>query len=216
MQLYDLGNDRRRMELAFSLLFGLPGTPMMQYGDEIGMGENLRLPERESARTPMQWTAGRNGGFSRSKHPVRPVLNDPVYGFTKVNVADQQRDPESFLNWTARMIRMRRECPEISWGDFVVLRTNAPEALALRYDWRQTSLVTLHNFSGHTKRVQLRVNAPREELLVNLFNGRHSRMRNDGRHHITLEPYAWRWFRVGGADNTLDRSELNLTDDTVR
>jgi len=226
MQLYDrgirrrlapmLGNNRRRLELAFSLLFGLPGTPMMQYGDEIGMGDNLRLPERECARTPMQWTAGRNGGFSMAQHVVRSVLRDPVYGFTEVNVAEQQRDPDSLLNWTVRMIRMRRECPEISWGEFAVLRTNVPEVLALRYDWRQTSLVTLHNFSDHTKKVRLKVNSPRDQLLVDVFNGRNSQLRNDGSHHVTLEPYAWRWFRVGGADNTLDRSELNVTDDTVR
>jgi maltose alpha-D-glucosyltransferase/alpha-amylase len=124
MQLYDrgirrrltpmLGNDRRRLELAFSLLFSLPGTPMMQYGDEIGMGDNLRLPERECARTPMQWTRGRHGGFSRAKKIVRPVIGDAVYGYAKVNVADQRRDPHSLLNWTERMIRMRRECPEIS------------------------------------------------------------------------------------------------------
>ena len=91
MQLYDrgirrrlapmLGNDRRRLELAFSLLFSLPGTPMMQYGDEIGMGDNLRLPERECARTPMQWTSERHGGFSRAQKVVRPVIDDPVYGY---------------------------------------------------------------------------------------------------------------------------------------
>src|SRR5688572_17088897 len=91
MQLYDrgirrrlapmLGNDRRRLELAFSLLFSLPGTPMMQYGDEIGIGENLRLPERECARTPMQWTAGRHGGFSMAKKVVRPVIDNRTYGY---------------------------------------------------------------------------------------------------------------------------------------
>jgi maltose alpha-D-glucosyltransferase/alpha-amylase len=115
MQLYDrgirrrlapmLGNDRRRLELAFSLLFSLPGTPMMQYGDEIGIGDNLHLPERECARTPMQWTSGRHGGFSRARRIVRPVVNDKVYGYRRVNVADQRRAPQSLLNWTERMIR---------------------------------------------------------------------------------------------------------------
>jgi maltose alpha-D-glucosyltransferase/alpha-amylase len=95
MQLYDrgirrrlapmLGNDRRKLELAFSLLFSLPGTPMMQYGDEIGIGDDLRLPERECARTPMQWTSGRHGGFSRARKVVRPVINDKMYGYKKVN-----------------------------------------------------------------------------------------------------------------------------------
>ncbi len=210
-----LGNNRRRLELAFSMLFSLPGTPMMQYGDEIGMGDNLRLPERECARTPMQWTAGRNGGFSMAKDVVRPVISDPVYGYKEVNVAAQRRDPQSLLNWTERMIRMRRECPEISWGDFVVLRTNVADVLAVRYDWRQTSLLTLHNFGSSTARVRLKVGRDHDDILVEVFDGRHSRLQNDGTHRITLEPYAWRWFRVGGADNTLDRSDLNIQDHRV-
>src|SRR5262249_18680785 len=142
-----LGNDRRRLELAFSLLFSLPGTPMMLYGDEIGMGDDLSLPERECARTPMQWTSERHGGFTRSDHPVQRVLDDATFGYRRVNVADQRREHNSLLNWTERMIRMRKECPEISWGDFEVMSTSAPEVLAIRYDWRGTSLVTLHNFS---------------------------------------------------------------------
>jgi maltose alpha-D-glucosyltransferase/alpha-amylase len=221
MQLYDrgirrrltpmLGNDRRKMELAFSLLFSLPGTPMMQYGDEIGIGDNLRLPERECARTPMQWTSERHGGFSRGRKIVRPVINDPVYGFRKVNVAEQRRDPASLLNWTERIIRMRKECPEIAWGNFVVLHTNAADVLALRYDWRDTSLLTVHNFGSGRQKVKLRVDSPRDAVLVELFDGRHSKVQNDGAHRIDLAPYGWRWFRVGSADNVLDRSDLDLT-----
>jgi maltose alpha-D-glucosyltransferase/alpha-amylase len=219
MQLYDrgirrrlapmLGGDRRRLELAFSLLFSLPGTPMMQYGDEIGMGDDLRLPERECARTPMQWTAERHGGFSRSRRIVRPVISDRKYGYPVVNVADQRRDPESLLNWTERMIRTRKECPEISWGDFTVLRTNVPEVLGMRYDWRDTSLVTLHNFSGRAQTVKLKVGSKRDDVLVEIFDGRHSRAHNDGTHRIRLDDYAWRWFRVGAADTTLDLSALD-------
>ena len=220
MQLYDrgirrrlapmLGNDRRRLELAFSLLFSLPGTPMMQYGDEIGMGDDLRLPERECARTPMQWTAGRHGGFSRAKQVVRPVINSKVYGYRSVNVADQRRDPQSMLNWTERMIRARKECPEISWGNFNILSTNVPQVLAMRYDWRHTSMVTLHNFSGSPQKVRFEIGSPRDGLLVEVFDGRHSKAHNDGAHHVTMDRYAWRWFRVGGPDNALDRSDLDL------
>jgi maltose alpha-D-glucosyltransferase/alpha-amylase len=223
MQLYDrgirrrlapmLGNNRRRLELAFSLLFSLPGTPMMQYGDEIGIGDNLRLPERECARTPMQWTSDPHGGFSRARRVVRPVISDPEYGYERVNVDRQRRDPESLLNWTERMIRTRKECPEISWGDYTVLRTSATEVLALRYDWRGTSLLTLHNFSDRAHKVRLMLGCRRDGILVEVFDGRHSRVQNDGSHRIAMEPYAWRWFRVGAADNTLDRSDLNLTAD---
>jgi len=221
MQLYDrgirrrltpmLGNDRKKLELAFSLLFSLPGTPMMQYGDEIGIGDNLRLPERECARTPMQWTAGRNGGFSMARRVVRPVINDKVYGYKRVNVAQQRRDPHSMLNWTERVIRARKECPEISWGHYVVLRTNAPDVLAIRYDWRDTSLLTLHKFGNGKQTIKLKVDRPNDEVLVEVFDGHHSKKQHDGAHRIELDGYAWRWYRVGGADNALDRSDLDLT-----
>jgi maltose alpha-D-glucosyltransferase / alpha-amylase len=220
MQLYDrgirrrlapmLGNDRRHLELAFSLLFSLPGTPMMQYGDEIGIGDNLKLPERECARTPMQWTNERHGGFSRANKVVRPVINDPVYGYKVRNVAEQRRDKDSLLNWTERIIRMRKECPEISWGNFEVLRTNVPEVLALRYDWRDTSLITLHNFSTAKQRIKLKPGCANGNVLVELFDGHHSQAHNDGMHRIALPGYGWRWFRVGAADNVLDRSDLDL------
>jgi maltose alpha-D-glucosyltransferase/alpha-amylase len=219
MQLYDrgirrrlapmLGNDQRHLRLAFSLLFSLPGTPMMQYGDEIGMGDDLSLPERECARTPMQWTAERHGGFSDADETVRPVIDDRVYGHRRVNVADQRRDTNSLLNWTERIIRARKECPEIAWGDFVVLRTTVPEVLAVRYDWRGTSLLTLHNFSARPRKVTFRAGCPRDDVLIEVFDNRHSRARQDGSHQIALDGYAWRWFRVGAVDNTLLRSELN-------
>jgi maltose alpha-D-glucosyltransferase/alpha-amylase len=218
MQLYDrgirrrlapmLGNNRQRLELAFSLLFSLPGTPMMQYGDEIGIGENLKLPERECARTPMQWTSERHGGFSRAARVVRPVINDAVFGYQKVNVSDMRRDPQSLLNWTERIIRMRKECPEISWGTFSVLRTTEPSVLALRYDWRETSLVTLHNFANRDVKVKLKVGVERDEMLVDVFSDLHSRKRNDGLHLVALDGYAWRWYRVGSTDTTLDRRDL--------
>ena len=226
MQLYDrgirrrlapmLGNDQRHLRLAFSLLFSLPGTPMMQYGDEIGMGDDLRLPERECARTPMQWTADRHAGFSTARRTVRPVIDDAVFGYERVNVADQRRDPQSLLNWTERIIRMRRECPEISWGEFDIVRTSAPEVLALRYVWRDISLVTLHNFAKGTRPARFKVDQEGGERLVDLFEGRDSRRQNDGHHRVTLEPYGWRWFRVGSADNTLRQSERVMTDSRVR
>jgi maltose alpha-D-glucosyltransferase/alpha-amylase len=203
-----LSNDRRRLELAFSLLFSLPGTPMIQYGDEIGMGDDLSLPERECTRTPMQWTHEFQGGFSRAKKLIAPVIEDAEYGYKVVNVAEQRRDPHSLLNVTERMIRTRRECPEIGWGPFTILTTNVPEVLALRYDWRNTSLLTLHNFSGRRRKVRLPVGTPNGKLLVSAFDGCHSRAGASGWHEIALEGYGYRWFRVGAADSTLDRTAL--------
>jgi maltose alpha-D-glucosyltransferase / alpha-amylase len=214
MQLYDrgirrrlapmLGNDRRRLELAFSLLFSLPGTPMMQYGDEIGMGEDLTLDERDCARTPMQWTSDRHGGFSRAERTVRPCVEDGTFGYRRVNVAEQRREPQSLLNWTERRIRMRKECPELSWGDFVVLRTEAPDVLVLRYDFRGVSMVTLHNFAGRRQTLAVDPKTDGGNLLVDVFDDNHSRSEN-GTHRITLGPYGHRWYRVGAADNALNR-----------
>ena len=127
-----LNNDRRRLELAYSLMFTLPGTPVMRYGDEIGMGDDLSLPERYAARTPMQWSAARHGGFSTARRVIRKVIDHPIYGFRSVNVSDQRRDPDSLLNWTERVIRARKECPEISWGKWQILRSGTEQVLAMR------------------------------------------------------------------------------------
>src|SRR5688572_15479129 len=197
-----LGNDRKKMELAFSLLFSLPGTPMMQYGDEIGIGDDLRLPERECARTPMQWTPDRHAGFSRSKKVVRPVINDPVYGYKKVNVADQRRDPESLLNWTERRIRARKELPEIGWGECTVLSVESTAVLVLRYEWRGVAFVAVHNFADSDQVVHFDVGTDDGGLLCDVFDENHSRADAAGQHEIRLAPYGYRWFRVGRPDTT--------------
>jgi maltose alpha-D-glucosyltransferase / alpha-amylase len=214
MQLYDrgirrrlapmLGNDRRRLELAFSLLFSLPGTPMMQYGDEIGMGDDLTLDERDCARTPMQWTSERHGGFSGAERTVRPCIDDDTFGYRRVNVSEQRRDPQSLLNWTERRIRMRKECPELSWGDFVVLRGEPSDVLVIRYDFRGVSMLTVHNFSPRRQTVAVDPKTEGGDLLVDVFDDNHSRSEN-GTHRITMGPYGHRWYRVGGADNALKR-----------
>src|SRR3954454_12271485 len=123
MQLYDRGirrrlapmlaGDRRRIELAYSLMFTLPGTPVLRYGDELGMGDNLELPERNCARTPMQWSTEPHAGFTKSAKPILPVIDKGPYGYQHVNAAEQRRELDSMLNWTERIIRMRKEVPEI-------------------------------------------------------------------------------------------------------
>ena len=216
MQLYDRGirrrfvpmvnNDRRRIELAYSLLFTLPGTPMLQYGDEIGMGDNLSLPERECARTPMQWSADRNGGFSTGRRTVRPVISDPIYGYQRVNVEAQRRDPHSLLNWVERKIRMRKECPEISWGDWKILKTNADDVLVMEYTWHDHSLIVLHNFVDQPRAVRIPVSTAGTQLLVDLLWTNDSRAGEHGYHEIELEPYAYRWFRARGLDRNVPRA----------
>src|SRR5690606_3243239 len=135
MRLYERGIRRRlapmlgnrpQMELAYSLLFSLPGTPVMRYGDEIGMGENLALKEREAVRTPMQWSDDFQAGFSTSKKLVNPIIDQGPYNYMQVNVEAQRRDPNSLLNWTTTMIRLRKECPEIGWGDWKIIDIKSP------------------------------------------------------------------------------------------
>jgi maltose alpha-D-glucosyltransferase/alpha-amylase len=211
MQLYGRGirrrlapmlhNDRRRLELAYSLMFTLPGTPVIRYGDEIGMGDDLRLPERNCARTPMQWSAEPHGGFTKSDKPVLPVIDDPVYGYERVNAAMQRRDPQSLLNWTERMIRMRKECPEVGWGDWQVLPTRNPHVLALLYTWRGSSMLVVHNLSPDPQSVKVDAG---EDTLVNLLTEEHSRSKS-AVHRLTLDAYAYRWFRVGGLAYILER-----------
>src|SRR5438034_6072499 len=118
-----LGGDKRQVELAFSLLFSMPGTPTIWYGDEIGMGDDLSLPEREGVRTPMQWSGSENGGFSAapSGKLVRPVVREGAYGYEHVNVAVERRDPHSLLNRVERIIRTRKECEEFGWGTLHLL-----------------------------------------------------------------------------------------------
>ena len=216
MQLYDRGirrrfvpmvdNDRRRIELAYSLLFTLPGTPMIQYGDEIGMGDDLSLPERECARTPMQWSADQNGGFSTARRTIRPVISDPIYGYKRVNVEGQRRDPHSLLNWVERKIRMRKECPEISWGDWKILKTNADDVLVMEYTWREHSLIVLHNFVDKPRAVRILVSTAGTQVLVDLLATNDSRAGEHGHHEIELEPYGYRWFRARGLDRNVPRA----------
>ena len=200
-----LGNDRRRMELAFSLLFALPGTPMLQYGDEIGLGEDLSLKEREATRTPMQWTDEPHGGFTKAKKAVLPAIEKGVFGFHQVNVNAQRRDPNSFMNWMVRLIRVRKECTELAWGKCEVLDCDVPPVLVLRYEFRKAAMITLHNFSEAAQTVHLKLKAPGSRKLVDLIADEHSQADRHGTHEIALDGYAYRWFRVGGVDETLIR-----------
>jgi maltose alpha-D-glucosyltransferase / alpha-amylase len=206
-----VGGDKRRLELAYSLMFTLPGTPVLRYGDELAMGDNLSLPERTCCRTPMQWSTEPNGGFTKSDKPVVPVISGGPYGFEHVNAADQRRDPNSMLNWTERIIRMRKEVPEIGWGDFEVLKTGDWAVFAMRYDWRNNSVLFLHNLAHEPREVEFSagVKGDAGKLLVNLLGQDHSRAGdNNGRHRVCLEGYGYRWYRVGGLDYLLKRTEF--------
>jgi maltose alpha-D-glucosyltransferase / alpha-amylase len=206
-----LGGNRRRLELAYSLICTLPGTPVIRYGDEIGMGDNLELPERNCARTPMQWSTEPHAGFTESDRPCSPIIDKGPYGFEHVNVASQRRDPDSLLNWTERIIRMRKEVPEIGWGDFNVIPTRDPAVLIIRYDWRNNSVLFVHNLDERPQEVTFAsgVSGEARKLLVNLLSEDHSRTDPRGRHTLMLEGYGYRWYRVGGLDYLLKRSDID-------
>ncbi len=224
MQLYERGirrrlapmfdGDRRRLELAYSLMFTLPGTPVLRYGDELGMGDDLKLPERDCARTPMQWSNEPHGGFTKSDKPHIPVISSGPYGFEHINAAIQRRHPDSQLNWTERIIRMRKEVPEVGWGNFTVIPSRDPAVLVMRYDWRNNWVLFVHNLDAKPREVTFSVGLEKEHaeqgrLLVNLLGEEHSRADKNGKHRLVIEAYGFRWFRVGGLDYLLRRSDID-------
>jgi maltose alpha-D-glucosyltransferase/alpha-amylase len=222
MQLYDrgirrrlapmLGGDRRRLELAYSLMCTLPGTPVIRYGDEIGMGDNLALPERNCARTPMQWSTEPHAGFTESEKPCSPLIDEGPYGFEHVNVAKQRRDPGSMLNWMERIIRMRKEVPEVGWGDFSVIATRDPAVLVVRYDWRNNSVVFVHNLDEKPREISFATGLAGDagKLLVNLLSEDHSKSNAQNQHTLIIEAYGYRWYRAGGLDYLLKRSDIDV------
>lgn len=192
-----MNGDRRRQELAYSLMFTLPGTPVLRFGDEIGLGEDLHLKERASCRTPMQWADEKNGAFSSARRTILPVIASGLFGHhAGVNVAVQRRNPDSLLNWMERLIRMRKECPEIGRGEWRILETDARSVLALRYDWRGNAVVIMHNLDAKPQRAAFGAGGD-AHLLVNLLSEEHARSDGRGRHSIQLDGYGYRWFRVG-------------------
>jgi maltose alpha-D-glucosyltransferase / alpha-amylase len=191
-----LGGDQRRQELAYSLLLSLPGTPVLRYGDEIGMGEDLRLFERMASRTPMQWSGAPHGGFTRARRSWLPVVADDAYGYARVNVAQQQSDPTSLLRWMTRAMQVRRGCRELARGSWEVLETDAG-VLAVRTTWRGQAALTLHNFTPHPRQVVLTARQAGGRSLTPLLDGAGSEAGTGGRHRLELPGYGYRWFRAG-------------------
>ena len=197
-----LDGDPRRLRLVYSLLFSLPGTPVLFYGEEIGMGENLAVDGRTSVRTPMQWADERNGGFSPAppSRLRRPVV-DGRFGPMAVNVADQRRDPGSMLNWMERVIRRRRETPELGWGRFEVLDTGDRAVLGHRSTWEGSAVMALHNLAEEPRTVRVGVPAPEgSEHVVDLLDDAAGGLDLDGGClEVKLEGYGYRWFRLQAA-----------------
>ncbi|HEY9004919.1 MAG TPA: alpha-amylase family protein [Ohtaekwangia sp.] len=167
MQLYDRGirrrlapmlnNDRQHLELAYSLLLSLPSTPVLRYGDEIEMGDDLSLKERLSVRTPMQWNNTKNADFTTNRKPVLPVIDAGIYSYQHVNVAASKLDNNSLLNWLRRMIALRKKHPEIAYGNWKIIKTNAPEVIAMLYTWQGKQLLVVHNLDDAPKHIAINI-----------------------------------------------------------
>jgi maltose alpha-D-glucosyltransferase/alpha-amylase len=177
----------------------LPGTPILMYGDEIGMGEDLSLPGRIAVRNPMQWSPEHAGGFSTASTLYRPARADGPDGYRAVNVLDQRHHPGSLYSWVARAIRARRECPELGWGQWRAIKVSDPRVLVIEARWRDGRMITLHNLSADTVTIN-----PTGDL-TDLARASHVRQvlgDSDSPYRpgqeITLGRYGFRWLRLPG------------------
>jgi maltose alpha-D-glucosyltransferase/alpha-amylase len=180
--------DPSRIRLAYSLLLALPGAPVLRYGEEIGMGENLRLKERDAVRTPMQWSDEKGAGFSTADELVRPVIASGPYGFESVNVDAQLRDESSLLRWLMKMIGVRKQAREIGGGRWRLLPVRGASVLALRYDLDGSGIVTLHNFDDRPHDVSIDVDGDLSSLL--------DEETHSGAKPIALDAFGYRWYRI--------------------
>ena len=189
-----LDGDMQRIRMVYSLAFSLPGTPVLFYGEEIGMAENLDIEGRMSVRSPMQWSQDHHGGFTTSAEPCRPLVESDGWGPKDINVGRQRREEDSLLNWMERLIRRRRECPELGWGRPTVIDVGNPAVFAHRCDWGDDTVVAVHSFDSKDTRVTVPLGDA--EAAVNLFGDEELHPDQDGAAELDLEPYDHRWYRL--------------------
>ena len=195
-----LGGDQRRLRMAYSLMFALPGTPTLFYGEEIGMAENLAIDDRLAVRTPMQWSGDASAGFSTAPPDAlcRPLPTEPGFRATDgVNVETQRTDPDSLLNWFERIIRLRKELPEIGWGRATVLDGAAPSTLVMRHDWQGRCVVTAHNLGKPARTVELPIDDVGECVLRDLLRGEDGPVAvRHGVAKVKLAAHGYRWLGI--------------------
>src|SRR5690606_1107879 len=193
-----LGSDEPRLRLAHSLLLSLPGVPVMYYGDEIGMGDDLTLKERNSVRTPMQWSGRKNGGFSDAPADqlVHPVISGGAYGYERINVAVQRKDPDSLLNFVQRAIRARRDSPEYGGGDPKFIDVDHRSVLAHMSELGGAQAMAFHNLAGEPVTITLPDEVPDLSDAIELFSDGEYPAVGDDR-SLELGPNGFRWFRTG-------------------
>jgi trehalose synthase len=191
-----LAGDRRRLELVYSLLFALPGTPVLLYGEELGMGDDPTVEGRAAVRVAMQWDDSAGCGFSPTR-PRVPVVEGGDFGCHRVNAADQRQDPGSLLNWMERLIRRRKETPELGWGSYRVLPAGDPAVLAVRCDWHGSAVLTVHNFADRPAKADLDLDeGDQGAALVELLADQAYPRPDVAAGGVPVDGYGYRWFRL--------------------
>jgi maltose alpha-D-glucosyltransferase/alpha-amylase len=202
-----LENDRAKYQLLHSLLFTLPGTPIIYYGDEIGMGDNIHLKDRNGVRTPMQWSADRNAGFSRADpgQLYCPVIADPIYGYETLNVKGQLRTPSSLLNWMRRLIAARKGSRVFGRGSLRFLNPSNTRVLAHLREYQGETVLAVHNLARSAEPVELDLREFRGALPMEMLGGARFPAVADRPYFLSLGPYGFYWLRLhrpGGAPQT--------------
>lgn len=193
-----LDNSRRRMELLNAILFSLPGSPIIYYGDEIGMGDNIFLGDRNGVRTPFQWSIDRNAGFSRADAAqlYAPVITDPIFGYMSVNVESQQRSSSSLFNWMRMVIRIRKQHPVFGRGDIQFLQADNPAVLAYIRSYEDSHVLCINNMARFSQPAQFELSAFNGYTPVDMFGGTRFPKIGDLPYYVTLGPHAFYWFRL--------------------
>jgi maltose alpha-D-glucosyltransferase/alpha-amylase len=193
-----LDNDRRRIELMHGILMSLPGTPNIYYGDEIGMGDNIKLGDRNGVRTPMQWSGGWNGGFSAAEPEklYAPLIQDPVYGYPAVNVTSQKKTEHSLLNWIGRIIAVRKTTSVFGAGSIEFLYPANHRILAYVRQLEKETILVVNNLSNAAQAVELDLRRYKGNILIEMFGKNIFPRVGDLPYLLTLGPYQFYWFRL--------------------
>jgi trehalose synthase len=192
-----MDGDERRVRLVYSLTFSLPGTPVLFYGEEIGMGENLDLDGRMAVRSSMQWSDQPNGGFSRA--PAEQLPRPPTqgrFGPEHVNVADQRPDPDSMLSFMRELVRAYRESPELGWAELTLHDQPHVEVLAHECRWADRRLMLLHNLGPEPREVSVAVEDTDDLVLIDVLGSGRTELGDGGRVEVSLDGYGYRWLRL--------------------
>jgi len=194
-----LDNGRRRIELMNALLFSLPGSPIIYYGDEIGMGDNIYLGDRNGVRTPMQWNIDRNAGFSRAESArlYAPVISDPMYGYLAINVETQQRVASSLLNWMKRVIHLRKRYPVFGRGAITFLQPQNTKVLAFVRSYGNVKILCINNLSRFSQPVSLDLSAYAGSTPIEIFGEvAFPAISSDAPYFLAIGPHSFYWFRL--------------------